>query len=281
MNLPICLLIDNGSLRPEAVLTLRKVAERLSDSSDFMVIPLGLLHSNKINSKELNGENAQTIETFLTSPLGQKQIEFLVLPLFLGPSLGITDWLVGKLDEWKSKNHDRSYTILDCLHKYEDLRLAKALASEIDRAVKRERLSSPMIAMVDHGTPVIEVNRVREKVGNDLRIILGYDESNISTCAMERRGGDKYSFNDPLLENLLLNWAKSGAREIVVALFFLLSGRHAGKNGDLVKICDGVIEKYPKVKIFLTNPLAEHEIIFDILKDRLKEFQESKIIPRE
>ncbi len=281
MNFPICLLIDNGSLRPEAILTLRKVAERLSDSSDFMVIPLGLLHSNKINSKELNGENAETIETFLTSPLGQKQNEFLVLPLFLGPSLGITDWLVGKLDKWKSKNHDRSYTILDCLHKYEDLRLAKALASEIKWVVKRERLSSPMIAMVDHGTPVTEVNRVREKVGNDLRIILGYDESNISTCAMERRGGNKYSFNDPLLENLLLNWAKSGAREIVVALFFLLSGRHAGKNGDLVKICDRVIEKYPKVKIFLTNPLAEHEIIFDILKDRLKEFQESKIIPRE
>jgi sirohydrochlorin ferrochelatase len=126
--------------------------------------------------------------------------------------------------------------------------------------------------MVDHGTPIAEVNRVREQVGANLRKIQNYSESEFSTCSMERREGKLYSFNEPLLERLLMKWGEEGIREVVVALFFLLSGRHAGKGGDLVKICDHASSLFPQMKIYQTNPLAEHDIIFSILKEKLEIF---------
>ena len=272
MNLPICLLVDNGSLRPEAVFSLRRVAEKLSVETDFEVLPVGLLHSNKINSCDLQDIKAETIGTFLSSQRGKHEKSLLILPLFLGPSLGITEWLVTKLDEWKREEPDRSYHILDCLHAEGDPRLAMVLAGEINGLIERKSLSDPRVAMVDHGTPVYEVNRVREQVGASLCKILNYSDSGFSTCSMERRDGDLYSFNEPLLEGLLMKWGKEGVREVVVALFFLLSGRHAGKGGDLAKICENASALFPQMKIYQTNPMAEHEIVFSILKEKLEVF---------
>ena len=272
MNLPICLLVDNGSLRPEAVFSLRRVAEKLSVETDFEVLPVSLLHSNKIKSCDLQDVKAETIGTFLSSQRGKQEKALLILPLFLGPSLGITEWLVTKLDEWKKEESDRSYHILDCLHADGDHRLAMALAGEINGLIERKSLSEPRVAMVDHGTPIHEVNRVREQVGASLCKILNYSDSGFSTCSMERRDGDLYSFNEPLLEGLLMKWGKEGVREVVVALFFLLSGRHAGKGGDLAKICENASSLFPQMKIYQTNPMAEHEIVFGILKEKLEVF---------
>jgi len=105
-----------------------------------------------------------------------------------------------------------------------------------------------------------------------LRKIQNYTESEFSTCSMERREGDQYSFNEPLLEGLLLKWGQEGSREVVVALFFLLSGRHAGEGGDLAKICENASSLFPQMKIYQTNPLAEHDIVFSILKEKLEIF---------
>ena len=45
------------------------------------------------------------------------------------------------------------------------------------------------VAMVDHGTPIIAVNMVREKVGKDLKKIINKSTQKFSTCSMERREG--------------------------------------------------------------------------------------------
>ena len=272
MKLPICLLVDNGSLRPEAIFSLRRVAQKLSIETEFEVLPVGLLHSNKIKPSDLEGIKAETVGTFLTSPRGKKEKSLLILPLFLGPSRGITEWLVSRLEEWKREQTDRSYQVLDCLHIDGDHRLAQALAGEINNLIDREHLSTPRVAMVDHGTPIAEVNRVREQVGANLRKIQNYTESEFSTCSMERREGDQYSFNEPLLEGLLLKWGQEGSRDVVVALFFLLSGRHAGEGGDLAKICENASSLFPQMKIYQTNPMAEHDIVFSILKEKLEIF---------
>lgn len=272
MKLPICLLVDNGSLRPEAIFSLRRVAQKLSIETEFEVLPVGLLHSNKIKPSDLDDIKAETVGTFLTSPRGKKEKSLLILPLFLGPSRGITEWLVSRLEEWRREEVGRSYQVLDCLHIDGDHRLAQALAGEINNLIDREHLSTPRVAMVDHGTPIAEVNRVREQVGANLRKIQNYTESEFSTCSMERREGDQYSFNEPLLEGLLLKWGQEGSREVVVALFFLLSGRHAGEGGDLAKICENASSLFPQMKIYQTNPLAEHDIVFSILKEKLEIF---------
>ena len=272
MKLPICLLVDNGSLRPEAIFSLRRVAQKLSIETEFEVLPVGLLHSNKIKPSDLDGIKAETIGTFLTSPRGKNEKFLLILPLFLGPSRGITEWLVSRLKEWKREEKGRSYKVLDCLHKDGDPRLAIAMADQVNNLIDREKLSDPRVAMVDHGTPILEVNRVREDVGEHLRKILSLTDNEFSTCSMERREGDLYSFNEPLLERLLIKWGQEGIQEVVVALFFLLSGRHAGKGGDLVKICKYASSLFPQMNIYQTNPLAEHDIIFSILKEKLEKF---------
>ena len=272
MKLPICLLVDNGSLRPEAIFSLRRVAQKLSIETEFEVLPVGLLHSNKIKPSGLDDIRAVTVGSFFTSPRGKKEKSLLILPLFLGPSRGITEWLVSRLEEWRREEVGRSYQVLDCLHIDGDHRLAQALAGEINNLIDREHLSTPRVAMVDHGTPIAEVNRVREQVGANLRKIQNYTESEFSTCSMERREGDQYSFNEPLLEGLLLKWGQEGSRDVVVALFFLLSGRHAGEGGDLAKICENASSLFPQMKIYQTNPLAEHDNVFSILKEKLEIF---------
>jgi hypothetical protein len=269
MNLPICLLVDNGSLRPEAIFSLRRVAQKLSSRTSFEVIPAGLLHSNKIDPSLLDGQIGQTIGTFLSSDQGEKQDELIVLPFFFGPSRGISEWLIEKLEEWQLKNSSRSYRVLDPLYKENEVQLAHALEQEVKLLGKEQKLDRVNVALVDHGTPVPEVNMVREDVGEALRVLMGNKVRDFSTCSMERREGDEYSFNDPLLEKLLLQWGEDGVTQVVVALFFLLSGRHAGKEGDLAEICTNVKKKFPEMNIFLTKPLGEHEIIFKILKDKL------------
>ena len=123
--------------------------------------------------------------------------------------------------------------------------------------------------MVDHGTPVFEVNQVREKVGVELNSFFLERDYTFSTCSMERREGDQFAFNDPLLEQVLTKWGRLGVEQVVLAIFFLLPGRHAGKNGDLVEICNDAEKKFPQMKIFQTSPLGEEKTIFKILMERL------------
>jgi len=269
MNLPICLLVDNGSLRPEAIFSLRRVAQKLSLETSFNVIPLGLLHSNKVDPALLDGVSGETIGTFLSDEHTNTQNELMVLPFFFGPSRGITEWLIEKLEDWKSRDSTRSYRVLDPLFKGNELQLAQALQDEIENTSNLQSPEKYKVALVDHGTPVQVVNQVREAVGDQLKDLLSEQVIGFSTCSMERREGDEYSFNDPLLENLLIKWAEGGANQVIVALFFLLSGRHAGKEGDLAEICAKVKKQFPAINILLTNPLGEHEIIFKILCERL------------
>jgi len=123
------------------------------------------------------------------------------------------------------------------------------------------------VAMVDHGTPLPEVNQVREEVGAKVEQFLGKTVSGFATCAMERRPGAEYDFNDPLLEDLLAEWFANGVREVVLSQFFLLPGRHAGPGGDLAQICQPMIDQ--GMKIIRAENLGAHPLIMEILEDRI------------
>ncbi|MAL85412.1 MAG: hypothetical protein CMI23_03525 [Opitutae bacterium] len=270
MKKPICLLVDNGTLRPEPILMLRSMAKKLELETSFEVISMGLLHSNKVNQELLNGIAGQTIDTFLRSDRGQNITDLLILPFFLGPSRGINDWLVDKLTQWTKEKEGREFKILNCLYEEGDDRLSKALAWEIKEIQEQNSLHCPSIAMVDHGTPIIAVNMVREMVGKDLKKIINKSTQKFSTCSMERREGQEYDFNEPLLEAILSQWAKIGIKDIIISLFFLLAGRHAGENGDIENICKFVKQSHPNVRIFITKPLGGNKIIYELLKERLE-----------
>ena len=60
-----------------------------------------------------------------------------------------------------------------------------------------------------------------------------------------------------------------GAREIVLLLNFLNSGKHVGK--DIPKIIDEAKRKYPQVKMVGTDPVGQHKGMIDLFLDMIHE----------
>ena len=57
---------------------------------------------------------------------------------------------------------------------------------------------------------------------------------------------------------------------LIVAMFFLLPGRHAGEGGDVDEILQSLVDG-KKVKNFhKTDLIATHPLIYSILEDRVK-----------
>lgn len=272
-NPPICILVDNGSLNPEAVLALRRIADNLSRRARLPVFSVGLLHSDKVDPALLDGSPGQVLLELVNEHLAKGHRDFLILPFFLGPSRGITQWLPEKLLELRSRFSDLRVKVASCLMGGEgdgSSVLASVLCSRIREVIDLDNLSRPHVALVDHGTPVPEVSEVRETVAGLARALLGDEISGIVTCCMERRPDPEYDFNDPLLQDLLLSDSIPEA-DTVVALLFLAPGRHAGPGGDVDVICRNAILEKPGVRIYLTRPMGEHDQLLDLLEKRLRE----------
>ncbi len=85
---------------------------------------------------------------------------------------------------------------------------------------------------------------------------------------MERREGELYAFNEPLLETALREAGEAGICKVVVALQFLFAGRHAGPDGDIAKICEEASREYPNLDIEITNPIGERPEVLELLWHR-------------
>ena len=271
---PIYLLADNGSFEADSTLSLRHAAHFAGLLADVEILPVSLLHSSKIDPSLLGGIQADTMEAFLTGPIAQSVDQLRILPFFFGPSRALTQWLPQKLGQWKSERRGRSFRILDCLHQTGENRLAEALEDLCFRTIKENDMKKPFLALVDHGTPVFEVHRVREEIGKALNERMKGHVSGFSTCSMERRDGEKYDFNEPLLENLLAD-KKESLMEMLVAQLFLSPGRHAGKGGDLDQICSSFADSSSSHRLVRTDLLGTHPLVIEILADRIKQDQDS------
>jgi hypothetical protein len=275
MSAPIVFLVDNGSLRPQATLWLRCLAEALAARSGLLVEAVSLLHSHKVPAEQLNGIPATIVKRRLRECLDAGQRDFICLPLFLGPSLALSDYLPQVVAELRAQHPELRVKVASPLAGSDlerpDARLAQLLADHV-RALDPAGTAS--VALVDHGTPIIEVNRVRNAVARQLAAELQLPDGSVQACSMERREGEAYAFNDPLLENLgqvaaLAGGAGVGGR-LILAMFFLLPGRHAGEGGDVAEICDGLLAKNAFERIDSTPLLGEHPGLLDILEDRLQ-----------
>ena len=142
------------------------------------------------------------------------------------------------------------------------------------QAIEKNELKNPYLARVDHGTPVLDVNRVREEVGESLKERMSEHISGFSTCSMERREGEQYDFNEPLLENLLAE-KKEKFEEVLVAQLFLSPGRHAGEGGDLYRICGSFADSSSSHRLVRTDLLGTHTSVIEILLERIERDQSS------
>lgn len=265
-------LVDNGSLRAQATLNLRRVAASLSERIGETVQAASLLHSNKIPVEEIGGISAITLGPAAERSAELGATEITILPFFFGPSKALTGYLPERMATLQERfPHVKVRVAQPLVDEFgdNDLRLAYLLADNV-----RDKLrpgTKPHVALVDHGSPIPEVTAVRNRLAGQLSVLLSdEDVACVTAASMERRKGDEYRFNEPLLENLLaLPEFNSGP--VILAMLFLSPGRHAGKGGDIAEICAATEQRYPALSVTTTALAGEHQGIVDILHSRLRQ----------
>lgn len=268
------LLVDNGSLRPASTLRLRELAAALSRRVGENVRPVSLLHSGKIPPGELGGESAVVLEPSLRRGLENGQSVFRVIPLFFGPSRALTDYLPKRATALRRRFPDLDLRIAPVLCDAD--RGGETRVAEILRDHVLERLAPeeppPPVVLVDHGSPEPAVARARNFVAGQLSVLLGGRAARVAAASMERRDGDEFRFNEPLLADLL---AREGfnSGKVVVAMMFLSPGRHAGPGGDVATICGEAEAGHPDLKTVMTRLAGEHPLLLDILADRFTQLR--------
>lgn len=266
--MPAIFLVDNGSLRPAATFALCGLAASLSQKLGAAVEAVSLLHSHKIPPEQLQGRPATIVKRRMRELLQTGQHQFVILPLFLGPSLAINDYLPSVVAELQQDWPELSVEIAAPIAGHDvnqpDPRLAHILAAHI-RPFLRAGEDQP-IALVDHGTPFQPVNTLRNAVARQLADCLCCP---VQPCSMECREGPEYAFNHPLLEHLG-GTGGSAASELLLAMFFLLPGRHAGAGGDVAGIADGLVQRGAFRSIRISPLLGEHPLLIEILCERLR-----------
>lgn len=270
--MPTYLLVDNGSKKPEATLRLRELAEKLSEQTGKHIHAVSLQHADAIDKTKINNLPAVTFRHFLTQYLQQGEREFIVVPLFFGKSRALTSFIPQQVAELEREFGSFDVKVADVIYPISkgEPRLTDILYNHIQPEFHNSNFQIENVVLVDHGSPVKEITEVRKQVALRLQSLLG-ENVELEQAVMERREGSKYNFNGELLEDWLTTKAEKGVTSIFVAMLFFLPGRHAGECGDIEGICQNVMTNYPKLKVFISPLISEHETLISILKDRIKE----------
>ena len=219
------LLVDNGSLRPEATLALRRLSAEVAQLLGQPVQPVSVLHSHKIDPALLADEPAVIFEQAVRQGKADGITELIVLPLFIGPSLALTEYLPKVFAE--AQAGAMKLSIREPLFGPE---LQSMLIDNLKSTGWTK--GNGTVFLCDHGSPIQEVTRCRNFFASAIRTELGLTDDELIACSMERREGADYDFNEPLLEDAL----QQAKGEAVILMLFLLPGRHAGGDGDVATI---------------------------------------------
>lgn len=265
------LLVDNGSTRPDATLSLRRIAESLAARIGGPVYPVSLQHADRIPPEELEGRGADVLPAFLRAQRAQGVEEFVLVPLFFGASRALSGFVPDTVREIGTETGAFRLRVARplCPLPAGEARLARILCDNAARAAAAHGLAPKTIVLVDHGSPVPRVTAVRRRLAEQMRDCLPAGVV-LEQAVMERRPGPEYDFNGPLLEDLLVRLAREDARrQVVVAMLFFSPGRHAGPGGDIEAICNRVEEGFPGFRAQPSPLIGEHEGLAEILASRL------------
>lgn len=223
------LLVDNGSLRPEATLALRRLSEEVGQLLSQPVLPVSVLHSHKIDPTLLGGDPAVIFEQAVQAAKQDGIEELIVLPLFIGHSLALTEYLPKVFAEAGAGK--MQLRIREPLFDPGDLAELPGMLIDNLQSTGWTK-GSGTVFLCDHGSPIPKVTMCRNTLAAVVRKELGLKADELIACSMERREGTEYDFNEPLLADAL----KQAKGEVVILMLFLLPGRHAGPDGDVATI---------------------------------------------
>jgi hypothetical protein len=269
-----CFLFDNGSFRADSTRSLRRLAGRVAARLGHPVRAVSLLHSTRVAAEELDGEAAQLLEPALDAWFRERpEGRALLLPLFFGPSGALVDYVPERLAALRVKHPAARAVLAEALvvPEEEPVELAAALADRVRETAAARGWRRPKVVLCDHGTPLRTVTAVRDRLGGLLAAALGDEVEAVAVAAMERREGEEFAFNEPLLATLLAT-PPYASGEVVVALQFLSPGRHAGPGGDVAEICaaaeEAAREAGRELKTAMTATLADDARVDAVLARR-------------
>ena len=252
------LLVDNGSLQPAATLQLRLLSAEVGRLLGETVHPVSVLHSHKIDPALLEGRPAIIFEQAVQQAKADGIDELIVLPLFIGPSRAITEFLPQVFAEASAGK--MKLTIKPTLYGEDGVELLEILIDHLRQAGGDS--DQDTILLCDHGSPIIEVTRVRDALARDLAAELDIPSSRLSACSMERREGPEYAFNEPLLATAL----QRAPGDVIILMLFLLPGRHAGPDGDVATIAKEHAK--PGAQVHMSQLLATHPRLLELIAKR-------------
>ena len=194
----------------------------------------------------------------------------MLLPLFFGPSGALTDYVPARLAALRVRFPRAQVRVASWLVNPvtdSDRRLATVLADQVRATARGQGWHRPKVILVDHGSPQAGVTAVRDHLGRQVRAALGQEIEAIAVASMERREGEAYVFNEPLLATALAR-PPFNEGNVVVALQFLSPGRHAGPGGDIAAICSAAEAESPRLHTRMTEPIASDPRLIEVLVER-------------
>ncbi len=257
---------------PASTKNLRKIAESLGSRLSEAVIPVSLCHSDTISPDALDGVPAKILESEMARIASSGGKDFLLIPLFIGPSAALTHYLPAKLGELKEMYPEISLRVASPLagdRNQSVPMIAQMMDELVQKCINENHLESPSIVVLDHGSPVREVAEIRNQIAEKFA---SHFPGSVTPASMERRKGDEYSFNEPLLASVLdvLPEGKT-ISPIILSMLFFSPGRHAGPGGDIAQICQKAQERDPNLEIYTTELLSAHPALIDLLKEKYEE----------
>ena len=260
------LLVDNGSLEPAATLALRDLAELINAGRKEKVLPVSVMHSDKVEPALLGGVPAVIFEQAVRQADADGVEELVVLPLFIGPSRAITEFIPKVFRE--NAGGGMRLKVLPTLFDEDGSDLAHILEENL-RATGWKK-GSGTVLLCDHGSPVKAVTECRDRLAAALRKELKLKPDQLIACSMERREGPEHDFNEPLLERAI----QHAEGDAVILMMFLLPGRHAGPDGDVAAIAK---ECAPAGVRWKLSPLiGSHDMLAAVLAMKLDYVPPSK-----
>jgi sirohydrochlorin ferrochelatase len=252
------ILLDNGSLQPAATRQLRLLSAEVGRLLGVPVLPVSVLHSHKIDPALLDGQPAVIFEQAVHQAKADGVDELIVLPLFIGPSKAITEYVPQVFAE--ANAGEMKLTAKPVLYGEDGAELLEILVDHLRQAGGDS--DKDTILLCDHGSPIIEVTRVRDALARDLSAELAIPPARLIACSMERREGPEYAFNEPLLATAL----QQAPGDVIVLMLFLLPGRHAGPDGDVATIAKEHAK--PGAQVRLSPLLASHPRMSQLIAKR-------------
>jgi len=269
--MPVIILTDNGSVRENATRQLRTLSKTLSEKTGYLIHPVSLKHADRIPAEKLDGKPAQIFQTFMRKKLSEGESDFILLPIFFGESKALTSFVSEEVNSLKQDFGHFKFEVADVIYPLPsgELLLTQIIYEHIQFTIKQNSLPMKNLVLVDHGSPSPRVTEVRKHLANTIQKELP-DGCFLEQAVMERRVDKKYDFNGDLLKDWILKKVKEGETSVVVILMFFLPGRHAGEGGDIVEICNSVMDEHPGFKICISPLITEHPAFISILEKRLK-----------